>query len=134
MKKYSKSNVQKPGENFSVRHSSKSSYHQPKNLKVKKIQGSKTIDRDTLLTHSSIDSTSVLKKHSMHLSKKIECKTRERNNDDDFYHKSLNSKPTASQLLSYTNKSKRLVGTSLDKSSVSKVSSKSKKRLNNSIS
>jgi hypothetical protein len=135
MKKYSRSNVQKPGENFSIHHASKSSYHNPKNLKVKKLHGSKTIDRDTVMTHSSIDSTSGGKKQRMQLSKNIKSKSGGNGSDINHLHyKYQNTKPTASQLKSYTNKSKRLGGTSLDKTNISKASSSSKRRLNNSTS
>jgi hypothetical protein len=139
MKKYSRSNVQKPGENFSIHHASKSSYYNPKNLKVKKLNVSKTIDRDTVMTHSSTDSktisTSGGKKHKMQLSKNIKSKSRGNGSDiSKLHYKYQNTKPTASQLKSYTNKSKKLGGSSLDKTNVSKASSSSKRRLNNSTS
>lgn len=162
MKKYSRATAHQTESNFSARNSSKSSFKQSKgcelfkmnytneslrkskptkSLKVKKADGHYTLDKDIGI-HASIDSIPGIKKHAMQLSKKIKSKTREfvntigdpvNDSKGDNVHTVNLSKTPGSQLVHYTNKSKRLAGSN-EKTNTSKNSSKSKKRLNNSIS
>lgn len=95
MHKYSK-NIKKPAENFTVRDSTKSSYHQPKNLKVKKASIHRTIDKDAI-THSSIDSMAI-KSQILQPTKKVKSKTREYTNafcQENSDNKTDNSSKTA---------------------------------------
>lgn len=136
MKKYSRSNIQKSEDNFIMRQSSLSNSHKSKNLKVKKGHYQRAMEGDTEKTYYSSESISSLKKGSMKGSHKIKSKGRQISNEHrhersqgDNTHKSQ-SKSIGSQLMKYTNKSKRLTIKN-DKCLIIKNIGKEKKKINN---
>ena len=136
MKKYSRSNIQKSEDNLKVRHSSKSSYHQTKNLKIKKGQYQRMAKGASHKTHYSSESASSLKKSSLKGGQKAKTKERQvsignqnERPQDNYVHKTQ-PKSIGSQLMNYTNKSKRLTTNTL----TTKQNPKAKKRMNNSTS
>lgn len=117
--------------NFIAKHSSKSSCHHTKNLKVKKSHGYKTMHKDIAKTQYSSESTASVKKANFSLAGQQKKRSRQISRRKDDPESGPKTKPTGSQLMSYTNKSKRLA-TSTESSS--KVNLNTKKRSSNSTS
>ncbi|CAI2362158.1 unnamed protein product [Moneuplotes crassus] len=115
LKKYSNPNGQSADSQAMLRHSCKSSCHQTKNLKIKKGQSYKTINKEIGKSHYSSESMSSLKKGNFSLNNKIKKKGRQvssnkqqNERNTDISHPKNHSKSIGSQLMNYTKKSKRL--------------------------